>query len=54
MDAAVLDELEAAGQSKRLVARMCAELHNAIRNYGWARTAKEGEIPPKLATQLCD
>lgn len=47
MDAAVLDELEAAGQSKRLVARVCAELHNAIRNYGWARTAKEGERPPE-------
>ena len=48
MDAAALDELEGAGQVKRMVARLCAEIHNATRLAAWSKYAKEGEKPPEL------
>jgi hypothetical protein len=31
----VLDELEGQGQAKRLAARICAQIDNSIRLYGW-------------------
>jgi hypothetical protein len=46
LDIAELDELEAAGQAKRLVGRICAEIHNAVRNYGWMRHADKNTPPP--------
>jgi hypothetical protein len=47
MEAAALDDLEGAGQAKRLTARICAEVHNAIRNYAWSRFGEKNSKPPK-------
>lgn len=46
LDAQALDELEGAGQAKRLTARICAEIHNAIRVAGWSVYGKENSQPP--------
>lgn len=46
LDVGELDDLEAAGQAKRLVGRICAEIHNAVRNYGWMRHADKNTPPP--------
>lgn len=46
LDVGELDDLEASGQAKRLVGRICAEIHNAVRNYGWARHADKSTPPP--------
>jgi len=51
LDAAALDELEGAGQSKRMTARICAEVHNAVRMYAWGRSAKPGDKPPVPITE---
>lgn len=48
MDAAVLDEIEGTGQAKRLVARLCAEVHNAVRLAAWASTARKGDPSPTM------
>jgi hypothetical protein len=47
MDAAALDDLEGAGQAKRLTARVCAEIHNAIRDAMWSMHGAPNSQPPK-------
>lgn len=47
LDAVALDDLEGSGQAKRMVGRICAEVHNAVRMYAWGRSAKEGDTPPE-------
>jgi hypothetical protein len=51
LDAAMLDELEGAGQAKRLVGRVCAEVHNAVRMYAWGKHAKQGDQPPEAVRE---
>lgn len=47
MEAAALDDLEGAGQAKRLTARLCAEVHNAIRYYAWQVHGSKDSQPPE-------
>jgi hypothetical protein len=47
LDAQSLDELEGVGQAKRLTARLCAEIHNAIRNASWGAYGSKGSQPPE-------
>jgi len=46
-DAEVLAELEGWGQQKRLVARLCAEVHNAVTNAVYATQGTKDTKPPK-------
>ncbi len=50
-NAEVLAELEGWGQQKRLVARICAEIHNAVTNAVYATNAGENTKPPKPLTE---
>lgn len=51
LDVSELDFLEGAGQAKRLVARLCAEIHNACNLSIWKVHGKEGTAHPKLLTE---
>lgn len=46
LDAQALDSLEGSGQTKRMVARLCAEIHNAISLASWRIHGKEGSSAP--------
>jgi hypothetical protein len=48
LDLAALDELEGVGQAKRLAARICAEINNSIRLYGWAVHGDAKSAAPPL------
>lgn len=47
LDAQSLDELEGAGQAKRLTARLCAEVHNAISLGIWSVHGQKDSKPPR-------
>jgi hypothetical protein len=49
--AEALAELEGWGQQKRLVARLCAEVHNAVINAVHSTHAKENSQPPKPVSE---
>jgi hypothetical protein len=47
LNAEALAELEGWGQAKRLVARVCAEIHNAVTNAVYVTSGTENAKPPK-------
>lgn len=51
LDAMSLDELEGAGQAKRLTARLCAEFHNAVQLATWATHGEKGSQAPKRMSE---
>jgi hypothetical protein len=46
LDAQSLDDLEGVGQAKRLTARLCAEIHNAITMGIWSIHGEKNSKPP--------